>query len=103
MSDANQSQWFKCPNCKIEFAIRVRQKSEPFVPYCPFCGMNSFGDHVVATCDTNLSEFKNELTASIIKHSLESYRDTPDDVLACYLLYCLKAWAAAVEACERGR
>lgn len=37
-------------------------------------------------------EFERELTALINRHSLESGSDTPDFILARFMLGCLSAW-----------
>ena len=43
-----------------------------------------------------LAKFDKELTALINRHSLENGSDTPDFVLAEYLLHCLQAYNGAV-------
>jgi hypothetical protein len=44
------------------------------------------------------SEFEKELRAVINRHSAENFSNTPDFVLANFLLRCLDAWTAAVRA-----
>jgi len=43
-----------------------------------------------------MSEFEEELAALINKHSMENGSDTPDFVLARYLLGCLSVWNTAL-------
>jgi hypothetical protein len=46
-------------------------------------------------------EFQTELQSLLNRHSLENGSDTPDFLLAQYLVGCLQAWNAAVCARER--
>ena len=48
-----------------------------------------------------MSEFQNELTALIDRHSLENGSETPDFILAEYLQRCIWAWEAATNMRER--
>ncbi len=47
---------------------------------------------------TNIDQFQKELTELINKHSLENGCDTPDFVLAGYLVECLKTFNKTVQA-----
>lgn len=47
-----------------------------------------------------MSEFKRELEALINRHSMENGSNTPDFILAQYLLGCLEGFNAAVNARE---
>ena len=39
-----------------------------------------------------MTEFRKELEALLNRHSIENDSDTPDYILAGYLLACLRAW-----------
>lgn len=47
-----------------------------------------------------MSEFETELAALINRHSKENASETPDYILAEYLMGCLKAWNFAVASRE---
>lgn len=49
----------------------------------------------------DIVELKRDLTKVMNRFSLEQGSDTPDFVLADYLVDCLKAWNTAVEAREK--
>jgi hypothetical protein len=42
--------------------------------------------------EKTMEEFERELTALINRHSLEGESDTPDFILAKYLVFCLKVF-----------
>jgi hypothetical protein len=44
------------------------------------------------------SDLENELRTAINRHSAENYSNTPDFILANYLIRCLDAWASATKA-----
>jgi hypothetical protein len=44
------------------------------------------------------SEFEKEIRAVINRHSAENFSNTPDFILAGFLMRCLDAWNAAVRA-----
>lgn len=48
-----------------------------------------------------MSDFKTELENLINKYSMEKYSDTPDFVLAKYLMDCVDVWNANVIARDR--
>jgi hypothetical protein len=51
MSDAsNQNEGFRCPDCGIAFSLQW--SGEPTVAYCPFCGLNIRGEHIMPTART---------------------------------------------------
>lgn len=45
----------------------------------------------------NEDNFKKELTELINRHSIENDSDTPDFILASYLINCLNAYAETVK------
>jgi len=45
-------------------------------------------------------EFKKDLEGLINKHSLENFSDTPDFILAEYLVECLKSYAHTHNRCN---
>lgn len=47
-----------------------------------------------------MDKFEKELTELINKHSLENDSDTPDFILAKYLVWCLRGYNGAIK--ERG-
>lgn len=44
-----------------------------------------------------MTNFENDIAAVINRHSKESESNTPDHILAMYLLNCLKAWNEATQ------
>jgi len=44
-----------------------------------------------------MSDLEKELTATLNRHSAENASNTPDWILAQYLLSCLEAWNTAVQ------
>jgi hypothetical protein len=48
----------------------------------------------------NENAFRDELEALINRHSMENGSDTPDFILADYLVDCLRAWTRGVAARE---
>lgn len=48
-----------------------------------------------------MSDFQKELTELINRHSKESGSDTPDFILAQYLIWCLNAYNRTIQAREK--
>lgn len=82
-------------------------EAEPLTP-CPTCGQidtGQTGERPCVDCGLPtlhdeqvypLSEFREELKALINTYSLENESDTPDFILAQYLVECLAAFNTAV-------
>jgi hypothetical protein len=51
-------------------------------------------EHVMS--DSDEFEFANDLAAVLNKHSMEDGSNTPDYVLAQFLIECLQAWNAGI-------
>lgn len=49
----------------------------------------------------NEDQFRKDLEGLINRHSMENGSDTPDFILADYLMACLKAWNSGVNERER--
>lgn len=51
----------------------------------------------MSDCDQKLSELQLELTSLLNKYSVENRSDTPDFILAEYMMNCLAAYSSAVK------
>lgn len=52
-------------------------------------------------CENRQSEFEREIASVLNRYSAEQASDTPDFILADYLMDCLEAWNFALNAREK--